>query len=396
MTTAVRSSWSTMPSPENHATGNPRRDRRPAPRVDHTAFAGARAVAAWWVVFSHSADWLFSVLPELSWLAPMAHTGLAVDVFFVLSGYAIARAYLHRRWTWPTYGRYLRNRFARIYPAHVTVLLAFVLLCVGGAMVGVPTDDGAFPPIGLLAELTLTRAWFGDALWWNPPAWSLSAQFLAFVLFPVFALALRDRMRGPVPVIALSVGLVSTTTIAAAIAPSAMNGMATPAVRVLCCFALGICLAEWTAALPVTRRAAWVAAGGASGLVVAAIALEPGAPRAWAAITFAAIIVGGLAVASPRSTAVLRSRPARILGQLSFSTYLVHVFVLILLAKAIPPSAVDGMPFLLRAPISLVWFGSILAASWLLHTLVEVPWHRRLAAPRTSRAVHADGSATGA
>nr|WP_254628303.1 acyltransferase [Plantibacter sp. MCCC 1A11337] len=385
-----------MPSPENHATGNPRRDRRPAPRVDHTAFAGARAVAAWWVVFSHSADWLFSVLPELSWLAPMAHTGLAVDVFFVLSGYTIARAYLHRRWTWPTYGRYLRNRFARIYPAHVTVLLAFVLLCVGGAMVGVPTDDGAFPPIGLLAELTLTRAWFGDALWWNPPAWSLSAQFLTFILFPVFALALRDRMRGPVPVIALSVGLVSTTTIAAAIAPSAMNGMATPAVRVLCCFALGICLAEWTAALPVTRRAAWVAAGGASGLVAAAIALEPGAPRAWAAITFAAIIVGGLAVASPRSTAVLRSRPARILGQLSFSTYLVHVFVLILLAKAIPPNAVDGMPFLLRAPISLVWFGSILAASWLLHTLVEVPWHRRLAAPRTSRAVHADGSATGA
>lgn len=382
-----------MPSPANRATWP---GCRPAPRVDHTAFAGARAIAAWWVVFSHSADWLFSVLPELSWLAPLAHTGLAVDVFFVLSGYTIARAYLDRRWTWPAYGRYLRNRVARLYPAHVAVLSAFVLLCVGGAIVGVATDDGAFPPIGLLAELTLTRAWFGDALWWNPPAWSLSAQFLAFILFPVIAFAFRGRMRGAVPVIALAIGLVCATTIAAAVAPSAMNGMATPAVRVLCCFTLGICVAEWTAALPVTRRAAWVAAGGAAGLVVAAIALEPGAPRAWAAITFAGIIVGGLAVASPRSTAVLRSRPARFLGQLSFSTYLVHVFVLILLAKMITPSAVDGMPLLLRAPIIPVWFGTILAASWLLHTLVEVPWHRRLAAPRTSRATQADGSATGA
>lgn len=389
-----------MPSPENRATGNPRRTRRPAPRVDHTAFAGARAIAAWWVVFSHSADWLFSVLPELSWLAPMAHTGLAVDVFFVLSGYSIARAYLHRHWTWPAYGRYLRNRLARLYPAHMAVLCAFLALCLGGAVVGIEPDDGAFPPLGLLAELTLTRAWFGDALWWNPPAWSLSAQFLAFILFPGVALALRGRKlggrkAGPGPLLAVSLGLIATTSLTAAVAPSAMNGMAPPAIRVLCSFALGICVAESTSALPVTRRAAWVAAGGAVGLVIAAIMLEPGAPRAWAAITFAGIIVGGLAVASPRSTAILRSPPARLLGRLSFSTYLVHVFVLILLAKTITPSTVDGWPLLLRAPILLAWCGSILAASWLLRTLVEVPWHRRLAAPRVGPAIRAGGSGVG-
>lgn len=377
-----------MPSPANRAIGP---SCRPAPRVDSTAFAGARAIAAWWVVFSHSADWLFSVLPELSWLAPLAHTGLAVDVFFVLSGYSIARAYLHRRWTWAAYGRYLRNRLARLYPAHVAVLCAFLALCLGGAVVGIAPDDGAFPPLGLLAELTLTRAWFGDALWWNPPAWSLSAQFLAFILFPGFALALRGWKGGPGPLLAVSLGLIATTSLTAAVAPSAMNGMAPPAIRVLCSFALGICVAESTSALPVTRRAAWVAAGGAVGLVVAAIVLEPGAPRAWAATTFAGIIVGGLAVASPRSTAILRSPPARLLGRLSFSTYLVHVFVLILLAKTITPSTVDGWPLLLRAPILLAWCGSILAASWLLHTLVEVPWHRRLAVPRVSPAIQAGG-----
>lgn len=360
------------------------------PRADLTAFAGARALAAWWVVFSHSADWLFSVLPELSWLAPLAHTGLAVDVFFVLSGYSIAQAYGSRRWTWRSYGRYLRNRLARLYPAHVAVLLAFLALCLVGALVGIDSEPGAFPPVGILAELTLTRAWFGDALWWNPPAWSLSAQFLAFLLFPVMALAIRgrSRRRSTTALLVLAGATIAVSTLMAGLAPSAMNGMAPPVVRVLCGFALGVCVAQLTSRLPVTGHAAWVAAGGGLGLLIAAVVLEPGAPRAWAAITFAAVVVGGLAVASPRTTVVFRSRPAQLLGRLSFSTYLVHVFVLILLAKTITPAAVGAFPLILRALVLLVWFGSILGASWLLHTLVEAPAHRKLAAPRRDHEGH--------
>ncbi|XUK64467.1 hypothetical protein ABMA10_21065 [Plantibacter sp. RU18] len=343
-----------------------------APAADSTAFAGARALAAWWIVFSHSADWLLAVLPELGFLTPLAHTGLAVDFFFILSGYSIARAYLDRTWTLRSYGRYLRNRLARLYPAHLAVLVAFLALLIGGTAVGIASEEGAFPPMGFLAELTLTRVWFGDALWWNPPAWSLSAQLLAFMVFPAIAVVLRRRLRSTPVVAALAVGLIAISTLSAAVAPSAMNGMAAPGIRVLCGFILGVCIFLATRTVPVTRRAAWVAGGGAAGLI------------AWAALTFGAIIVGGLAVASPRSTGWLRSRTARVLGRLSFSTYLVHVFVLILLAKLITPASVADLPLALRAPILIVWTGAILGASWLLHALVEAPAHRRLASRRAA------------
>lgn len=355
-----------------------------APRPDPTAFAGARALAAWWIVFSHSADWLLPVLPELGFLAPLTHTGLAVDFFFILSGYSIARAYLDRRWTLRSYGRYVRNRLARLYPAHLAVLLAFLALLIGGRAVGIVSEEGAFPPLGFLAELTLTRVWFGDALWWNPPAWSLSAQLLAFMVFPVIVVVLRGRLRSTTSLTFLAVGLIAVNTLSAAVAPSAMNGMAAPGIRVLCGFILGVCIFLATRTAPVTRRAAWVAGGGAVGLIAAAVLLAPGAPRAWAALTFGAIIVGGLAVASPGSTGWLRSRAALVLGRLSFSTYLVHVFVLILLAKVITPASVAGLPLAFRAPILVVWFGAILGASWLLHTLVEAPAHRRLASRRAT------------
>lgn len=354
------------------------------PRPDSTAFAGARALAAWWIVFSHSADWLLAVLPELGFLSPLTHTGLAVDFFFILSGYSIARAYLDRTWTLRSLGRYLRNRLARLYPAHLAVLLAFLALFIGGTTVGIASEEGAFPPMGFLAELTLTRVWFGEALWWNPPAWSLSAQLLAFMVFPAIAVVLRGRLRRTPVVAVLAVGLIAIGTLSAAVAPSAMNGMAAPVIRVLCGFTLGVCISLAAQNLPVTRHAAWVAGGGAAGLLMAAVLLDPGAPRAWAALTFGAIIVGGLAVASPRSTGWLRSRTALFLGRLSFSTYLVHVFVLILLAKLIPPASVAELPLAIRAPILVVWFGAILGASWLLHALVEAPAHRRLTSRRAA------------
>ncbi|MGK9148255.1 acyltransferase [Plantibacter flavus] len=341
------------------------------------AFAGARALAAWWVVFSHSWEWLSGVLPELAWLAPFAHTGLAVDFFFILSGFTIAEASIDRTWTTRRYLGYLRNRLARLYPAHLAVLLLFVALFVGGALVGIEADEGAFPWLGFAAELTLTRAWFGDALWWNAPAWSLSAQLFAFLVFPAVAVAFRGRLRRTTPLLLIAVMLIIVDTAAAATAPSAMNGMAWPVVRVLCGFIVGVCVALGTRQLPRTPVAAWVAAGGALGLLAAAVMLEPGAPRAWAAVTFGAIVVAGLATASPRSTRLLRNRAARILGELAFSTYLVHLFVIIVLAKTIEPATVTGAPLVLRAAVLIVWFGSILGAAWLLHTMVESPAHRR-------------------
>ena len=87
------------------------------------ALTSIRGIAAWWVVLYHFREHLPSGCPE--WLLALtAHGYLAVDLFFILSGFVLALNYAE---SLPgdlagATGFY-RLRFARIYPLH------FVILC---------------------------------------------------------------------------------------------------------------------------------------------------------------------------------------------------------------------------------------------------------------------------
>ena len=143
-----------------------------------------RGIAALWVVIyhyrSHSAG-----LP-LDWLWRNGY--LAVDIFFVLSGfimiYVYGAAFQAGRFD---YGAFLTRRFARLYPVHLvtTLVVAGLYLVSGSAAITQSTGD----QIGSLwVNLAMLQAWnLTDALYLNYPSWSISAEFFAYVLFPVFA-----------------------------------------------------------------------------------------------------------------------------------------------------------------------------------------------------------------
>ena len=135
---------------------------------------------------------------------------LGVDVFFILSGFILTHVYAGPRRS-PTldYGRFLAARLARIYPAHL-VILAFATAVVGaGALSGASFEQGNYNLAGWWRTLTLTHAWTptGRTFEWNGPTWSLSAEWFAYLAFPVFAWIGLKLHRRPGVLLALAGGL---------------------------------------------------------------------------------------------------------------------------------------------------------------------------------------------
>ena len=120
--------------------------------------------------------------PNEPWLV---HEGyLAVDFFFFLSGYILAGTYGTRMAAGRSargYLDYVLRRFGRLFPLHWAVLAAIVLL------------HPVYAPMRIAEEATLTQRWCiwpaGDNDWINLPAWSISTEWAASLLFPVFVWA---------------------------------------------------------------------------------------------------------------------------------------------------------------------------------------------------------------
>src|SRR5262249_48688850 len=119
---------------------------------------------------------------------------LGVDFFFVLSGFIITHVYLANL-AHPTAAAtrvFLWHRFVRIYPVHVAVLAGLMVLLAIGRVAGIPLNNPEdWSSADLLWNLTLLHAWgFVDHPSWNVPSWSISAEWFAYLLFPLLAPAL--------------------------------------------------------------------------------------------------------------------------------------------------------------------------------------------------------------
>src|ERR1700722_17201361 len=62
------------------------------------------------------------------WLPVIPNGFVAVDFFFVLSGFVIASAYQAKLQTFADASRYAIRRFGRLYPLHLAVLLVYVVV----------------------------------------------------------------------------------------------------------------------------------------------------------------------------------------------------------------------------------------------------------------------------
>jgi peptidoglycan/LPS O-acetylase OafA/YrhL len=112
---------------------------------------------------------------------------LAVDLFFVLSGFVITVAYQAKIDSAHSYGIFIKKRIARLYPLHLMMLLLYVPIAFAATRGLVRVGElSKYNPHEFLANLTLTHAWgFAHCLSFNIVSWSISAEFAAYLLFPL-------------------------------------------------------------------------------------------------------------------------------------------------------------------------------------------------------------------
>ena len=284
-----------------------------------------RFLAAIWVV-------LFHYWPHLDGIGTPGFVQkgyLGVELFFVLSGFILSHVYLRQAERGGLrYGAFLWARLARIYPLHLAVLAGVGLMGLAAAVMGVSVDPNLTDLRALPAHLTLTHAWgLSPVAGWNHPSWSISAEWFAYLLFPLFAwvaLRLRDR---PWVAAAAAAALMAVLYLGferIAGQPLTRATIAWGALRIVPCFALGCAayLLFRSGKVLVDRRAALTIAAATGALILGLAQLE-----AWdglLALSFGGLILS-LACAWRGGSRVM-SRPTWVwLGEVSFAVYMVCI-----------------------------------------------------------------------
>lgn len=347
------------------------------------AITGLRGVAALWVLLFHLYDLSHRVDISMGAfnLAPWLTSGyLGVDLFFVLSGFLLAPAFIDpaRRvqGLWP----FWRNRLRRVLPAlWVQLVILLAIAAIWGA---------GLPSWGEIAtHFTLSFNLWGNDSPINGVYWSLPIEWNFYMALPLLALAFQGSARralaGVIVYLLLAIGF-----------------------RLLCVWAVhrygaeGVTLARWITQLPgrldqfafgmagawlllrhppataVARALAWT--GLVAALMLAALASELGSfvgqlrmPWVWLynsliALAFVALVLGVAADPRGRVARGLQWRPLAWLGMVSYSLYLWHAPLLSGFAHTFqrPAGLLDA---LLLAALSC-------AVAWISYRWVERPF----------------------
>lgn len=297
------------------------------PQID--SLTSLRGIAALVVVLYH-----FQAGPlqyALQRYTPVLDRGyLAVDLFFIMSGFVIAHVYgrtFAGRWGGRDFARYMWARFARLYPLHIATLAGMVAIYLIGETLAYGAveiaHEGRWSWVGLVHNIFLTQGPWLPYATWNSPAWSISAEMHLYLLFP---LALPLLWHAPrqylLPILAL---LFAMRYAGDALGLDAAHGPAASAFRCVPAFLAGVvlyrfyCLGWLRAAL----SGSWPIA-----LIVAAcIAMAHlGAPDSFMLPLVVALVLAAVHCTGA-SARLLSLAPLVYLGEISYSVYLMHPLV---------------------------------------------------------------------
>lgn len=120
------------------------------------------------------------------------------DLFFILSGFVLTWNYLDRMgrsWSVRANLHFLWLRLARVWPVYLVTLHLAAVWVIFTLHVGhVPSPEaGQLTAISYVRQILLVQLWFQpyfDGSSWDGPAWSISAEWLAYLLFGLLILVI--------------------------------------------------------------------------------------------------------------------------------------------------------------------------------------------------------------
>jgi peptidoglycan/LPS O-acetylase OafA/YrhL len=345
-----------------------------ARRNDIPSLTGLRGIAAWLVVIAHTDS--FFVAPQPAWLeyAWRVCANLGMTTFFVLSGFVIHYNYgasIAAKGA-PAIRSFLIARFARLYPLYLLALLISIALS--------PSilHENAFPQ-WCWRYLTMTQDWTPTlidnklvATLYFGSAWSISAEVGLYIFYLVVAASLD--------------GVQSVRAVLFAIAALSIVGMifvlgyavgywfgALPhqewwlSLSPLCRvpeFLLGALIAQLYLIGPDLRLAKWTGLAGACWIVAsfAACFLFPNFQAFFGFAPGVAALMFYFAHYRSPAASLIETPIMLMLGEASYSIYMLHGFVLWYVMKQSPylPAALRiamawGLIFLITAAVYR-WF----------------------------------------
>lgn len=358
---------------------------------------GVRGIAATWVVLLHIQLLLPGLLPRLPFVGALIDGGnLGVDLFFILSGFIISFTYLDRlgRRTRGDVSRYLWLRVARIYPTHLFMLLVVAGLVAAMTIAGTPPDDARrFSPLSFVMNLLMLQA-VPPALAWNDPAWSISTEFAAYLAFPLLVpllarLTPRAALAGLV--VLLAAGMTGLwLVVETAHTWAYWSGYVLMWTRIAVCFPVGCLLYVVWRSRPQegwSRLSSVLLPVAVAGVVAACVLTPPATAIALpvAAYPFLALLIFALASSTGVAARLLSTRAMMWAGRVSYSVYLVHFPLLLVVGAGVAAlGVVPGSP--LAVATLVVTLLAVLGAGAFAYHLVEEPARRALRRYAGSRA----------
>lgn len=342
-------------------------------RIQLEALTGMRGLAAIYVVLYHLRSGQINTLPE--WMIVFLSKGyLAVDLFFILSGFVMWISYADK-FSASGVGiikDFLWRRFARIYPLHLAILLAMTGFAVMLKLTGRdPGQDMSFAELPF--HLLLIQNWgLVDAVRWNDPAWSISAEFAAYLVFPAIALWADWNQRNHNVLWAAIIGLLVLIGLGFHLSgyPTLGSGISEMGVfRCIVQFTIGTALASlWLRHRQSLHAPTLLAISVAIMLAGLTAQLDEPVfvPAALAALMLATALSG-------EKLKFLSRGPVHYLGTISYAVYLSHMFLYTLFKLIFVDDASN-----VGLPAGAAFLLGVLVISAVLYHYLELPAQRAL------------------
>ena len=339
------------------------------------ALTALRGLAAMAVVLQHfSATAQLHAARSIPSLAP--HGYMAVDFFFVLSGFIMSYTYLDRFTSGRpgAYAEFLARRIARVVPLNIAVLL--LIVAAGGLSLRLLGRDIVNPTTNIWFDLPVNILMLQGLIGgtnMNGPSWSISVEFVAYLCFPAL-IALAFSRHAAVRVLLAVAAL-------AAVFGVFLFGRNIASETIVAGPALLRCFSEFSLGMLAfgifrSGRFAWIGSDEAvmllCGAAIFSLIMRTDLP---AALLFAPIVV-----ACARNTGyaarIFGSPVPYFLGVVSYSLYMIHNILrppLLLALRTLHPERLDTLPALAFA---LAGSLAVIPIAWLAYVAVERPGRR--------------------
>jgi peptidoglycan/LPS O-acetylase OafA/YrhL len=160
------------------------------------ALTGIRFPLAIWVIAYHisgAGQMWGSLFSAPTAAALMSKAYIALGIFFALSGFLLALAYLDGDWNASKLSRYITARAARILPLYYFSLLIMAPIIWNELLHSPRLGDADARASSLFGYLFLLQGWTRFPVDWNTPAWSLSCEMFFYACLPLAAVLLPRK-----------------------------------------------------------------------------------------------------------------------------------------------------------------------------------------------------------